>query len=122
MPAGRPTKYDPVKTLEATREYIEKYQTLGNEEVIPTIAGLSVHLKISRETIYDWAKDEKKERFSDIIGELMAKQELALMSGGLGGNFNPTITKLALTKHNYSDKQEIGGLGGGAVKFVVEHE
>ena len=139
MPGGRPTKYCPIETLAKTREYIRDYKTLGNEEVIPTIAGLAFHLKISRETIYAWAKegeqvpseDEQpssdridKSDFSDIVGELMAKQELILMNGGLKGVLNPTITKLALTKHNYTDKAEVGGIGGGAIKMthVTEYE
>ena len=118
MPGGRPTKYDPIETLAKTKEYIRDYRTLGNEEVIPTIAGLAFFLKVSRETIYAWAKEEEKHKFSDIVDDLMARQELALVNGGLGNTMNPTITKLALTKHGYSDKSEIGGIGGGAIKMV----
>jgi hypothetical protein len=32
---------------------------------------------------------------------------MLLIDGGLIGDFNPTITKLMLTKHGYSDKQEV---------------
>ena len=29
-----------------------------------------------------------------------------LINGGLGGDFNPAISKLMMAKHNYSDKIE----------------
>ena len=118
MPGGRPPKYHPIETLAKTREYVRDYKTLGNEEVIPTIAGLAFFLKVRRETIYAWAKEEEKHEFSNIVADLMSKQEFVLMNEGLKGNINPTLTKLALTKHGYSDKSEIGGLGGGAIKMV----
>ena len=37
----------------------------------------------------------------------MELQEDLLKEGGLIGDFNSTIAKLFLTKHGYSDKQEI---------------
>ena len=118
MPGGRPSKYCPIETLAKTREYIRDYMSLGNEEVIPTIAGLAFHLKVNRDTIYAWCKEEEKHEFSDIVAELMAKQEFVLINKGLKNETNPTITKLALTKHGYTDKAEIGGIGGGAIKMV----
>ena len=101
--AGRPTKYNKdilVKALEYTNTGYEE------EEPFPTIAGLALALNIARDTVYDWAKQDDKGDFSDIVEDLMAKQEIKLLSGGIRGNFNASITKLALTKHNYSDKQE----------------
>ena len=101
---ARPTKYNDdilVKSL----EYIQTYKDIDGQ-VIPTIAGLSLFLCISRDTVYDWADQPEKEAFSDIVSDLMASQELKLMNSGLNGDFNPSITKLALTKHNYTDKVE----------------
>ena len=37
----------------------------------------------------------------------MAKQEKTLVNGSLRGEMNPAISKMMLTKHGYSDKQEI---------------
>ena len=115
MPAGRPTLYTP-ELIDKACEYLEVYEK-ELKEAIPSIAGLAVYLHISRETVHTWAKDEGKEEFSDICKELMAKQELKLSSKGLTGDFNSTITKLMLTKHNYSDSVK------GAIAITeVSHE
>ena len=100
---ARPSKYTP-EMLARAREYIEVYEKL--DEVMPSIAGLSVYLKIARETIYAWSAEEGKGEFSDIVTELLSKQELKLSNGGLKGELNASITKLMLTKHGYSDKVE----------------
>lgn len=105
MPAGRPSKYTP-ELLEKCREYIEGGWE-ENREVIPSIAGLAVKLKVSRETLHTWANDEDKHEFSDIYKELMATQELTLLNGGLSGAFSGPITKLVMHKHGYTDKQEV---------------
>lgn len=107
MPVGRPTKYNQ-ELVDRAQAYVDDFtpdakNPLG--EVVPTIAGLACVLKISRETIYDWSKCAEKRRFSDIVGEIMVKQEKMLFRGGLNGDYNASITKLALTKHGYSDKQ-----------------
>jgi len=34
-------------------------------------------------------------------------QHRGLVNGGLSGKFNPAITKMMMTKHGYSDKQEL---------------
>jgi hypothetical protein len=49
----------------------------------------------------------------------MQKQEKGLLKGGIEGTYNSTITKLMLTKHNYSDKQEtaLTGADGGPVQL-----
>lgn len=106
MPAGRPTLYCPA-ILELTRLYIDNYQEHG--DAIPSIAGLALILGIRRETIHVWCGEEGKEEFSNIIEQLLAKQEQVLISQGLKGTYNATITKLILTKHGYSDKQETIG-------------
>jgi len=100
---GRPTRYNK-SILEKANSYISgEYE---KEEVIPTIAGLSLHLDISRDTVYDWSSQDDKREFSDIVSKLMAWQEVKLTNGGITGNFNASITKLMLTKHGYTDKQE----------------
>lgn len=108
MPAGRPTKYND-EILFKAREYLDGFVKVKKDadEVIPTIAGLSIFLKIDRTTVYDWADQDDKKEFSNIVKELMAKQELTLMNKGLTGAFNPNITKLALTKHGYRDKADL---------------
>jgi F0F1-type ATP synthase gamma subunit len=95
------------------QENAEKgYQMYENKLVvkIPTIEGLALYLHISRDTIYDW--ETKYKEFSDIIGELRAKQADRLMNNGLSGDYNSTIAKVLLTKHGYRDSQELTGKDG----------
>lgn len=104
MAGGRPSIYTP-ELLAKARDYVENYADYG--DLIPSIAGLACELKISRDTCHTWAKDEDKPEFSDIVRDISQYQERKLLSGGLSGDFNPTIAKLIMSKHGYSDKQEI---------------
>lgn len=115
--AGRPSKYTE-ELLEKARAYVEGgYENEGHE--IPSIAGLSVVLGISRDTIYDWQKQDDKAEFSDLMDLLLSRQELVCMSKGLNGKFNSTITKLVLAKHGYHDKIEAGFDPDKPAKFVL---
>jgi hypothetical protein len=102
MITGRPTKLTDA-LIEKAAKYATKDYMLQSE-VIPTIEGLAVYLDVSRSTIYNW-KTENRD-FLDILDGLMARQAKELFSNGLTGDFNPTITKLILTKHGYSDRVE----------------
>lgn len=106
MPGGRPTKYTPELLVKA-HAYVDNDEDGGWEffgDLIPSHAGLAVTIEISRDTLYDWGADPKKEEFSDILAKCNITQERKLLNGGLGGDFNPQITKLALGKQGYSDK------------------
>ena len=100
-PVGRPSEL--FETLEKAKEYLyggyEKF-----DEVIPSIAGLACYAGKGRNTIYDYASQNKE--FSNILEALLALQESKLINRSLTGDFNPTITKLILSKHGYSDKVE----------------
>jgi hypothetical protein len=113
MPAGRPTEYSP-EILNKVREYIDScsddMQVMGDDKKtvvltvnLPTIEGLAYHLKLHKDTIYAWRKDEDKREFSDLIEELLAKQAKELVNKGLSGRYNPTIAKVLLTKHGYRE-------------------
>lgn len=121
MPGGRPTDYTP-EIVQKARDYINgDWINLGHK--IPSVARLSIHLNLSRTTIYDWASQEGKEEFTHILNELQAMQEFTLIENGLDGTFNSAIAKLVLGKHGYHEKldHEHGGEGGGPVKtnFLV---
>ncbi len=115
---GRPSLLNQ-ELLQKAKEYIDRFSSsvVDKEEdamrleVIPSVAGLALHLGISRTTIYDWVKEEGeceyKAEFSDTLERLKALQEAALINGGLQGRFNANIAKLALANHGYSDKQEV---------------
>lgn len=100
---GRPSKYNN-QILLKTREYIDNYKEI--KEAVPTIAGLANYLKTSKDILYDWSKQKDKEQFSYLLNELLQKQEQLLCTYGLISKFNPTITKLMLSKHGYHDRPE----------------
>lgn len=112
---ARPTKYNK-DILSKAKDYLTHYKEF---EPVPSIAGLAVYLEISRETVRDWASQEDKQEFSGIVEQVMTKQELELLRGGLQGEYNASITKLMLTKHQYSDKTESTLQGPGGTSLGV---
>ena len=103
--AGRPSEYTDDK-LELALMYLEGgWEEQG--DVVPQVAGLALAMGVHRDTCYEWASHDDKEIFSDIFCKVQALQERGLVNQGLSGNFNPAITKMMLTKHGYSDKQEV---------------
>lgn len=107
---GAPTKYSD-SVLETAADYVVNFSDYG--DAIPSVVGLAVALETHRDTIYAWAKDEDKADFSDIVKRLATNQERKLLNGGLDNSFNPTIAKLLLGKHGYSDKSETDITSGG---------
>ncbi len=101
--AGRPSKYNE-EILVKAKEYVENHKDYG--DVVPNVAGLCCELGINKVTAYDWAKQPSKLAFSNTLDELQQKQERLLLSGGLSGDNNASITKLMLCNHGYSDKAE----------------
>ena len=101
---GRPTKYSQ-KLLRRTYEYLNNYSKLGHK--IPTKAGLSLYLGVSKDAIHEWKSHKDKQAFGHAIQELESFQEQELVDKGLDSTFNSTITKLCLaTNHGYSDKPQ----------------
>ena len=123
-PGGRPTKYNP-EIIRKTKEYLGNWQSLGHK--VPSIAGLSQVIDVSRERIAIWRQDKNKVEFSRILKRLAADQEAALLNNGLDGTFNSAITKLVLSKHGYTDNPQANqGSGGITVNVnrggvVLEH-
>jgi len=100
---GRPTKYND-EIVAAAWDYISNYKVY--DDCIPSHAGMACVLKLNKSTLYDWADDPEKE-FSNILAACNQAQERILLNGGLSNEFNSAITKLALGKQGYSEKQEI---------------
>lgn len=103
---GRPTKCTD-ELLTKAKQYLLDWDTKLNE-AIPSIASLAVYLGISRESCMEWKRNpnanENYSHFAYIIQNIMALQEATLLTNGLKGSYNSTITKLILSKHGYSDK------------------
>jgi len=104
MPAGRPSEYSN-EVLEIANAYLDNFK-LEHQHAIPSLVGLAKILRKSRECLYNWARDEDKKEFSDILEQINTYQEFELINGGLTGELNSNITKLALGKHGYSDKAD----------------
>ncbi len=99
---GRPSKF--AESLAKAKEYLMGgYETVG--DVVPSVAGLACYLGGSRKTVYEWVKESTD--LSDTLEGILAMQENKLINKGLNGDFNPTITKLMLANHGYSEKQEV---------------
>lgn len=113
---ARPTDYTP-ELLEKARQYKAIWKELG--DVVPSVVGLCDYIEISKSTAYDWASQPNKKEFSDILGEIASKQERELINGSLKGDLNANISKLMMTKHGYSDKQETDVTSGGE-KLTVQ--
>jgi len=116
----RPTKYSK-EILDKSKEYLlierpcdDIITKVGKvREVIPTIEGLALFIDIARSTIYDWvSQDEGKEEFSDIVSQVLEKQGLGLVNGGLDNTFNSKIASVILSKHGYREAKEITGADG----------
>lgn len=122
--AGRPNLYTQ-ELLELARDYAVNYGT-KYKDIIPTISGLARVLKCTRPTLHRWEgeKDAEHAAIGEVMREIKNEQERVLLNGGLSGAFNSTITKLILSKHNYSDKSTIdhtssdGTMGNISVSFV----
>jgi hypothetical protein len=120
---GRPTKYRGAETLKKGRDYLDqcvperirrtvrksptseshKYYVQPN---LPTMAGLSLYLGISRSTLYEWKNIYPD--FSDLLERLLAEQEETLINYGLSGEFNASIVKLILcVRHGYREQHTV---------------
>ena len=122
MKTGRPSDYTE-EVLNIARDYVDNFRSEYGH-AIPSVVGLAKILRKSRECLYNWARDEEKKDFSDILENINTSQEFELVNGGLTNELNSNITKLVLGKHGYSDKQDqqITGKDGGAIenKWIVE--
>ena len=109
MPAGRPTEYNYEELQPLVREYLlecvdtdeDRENKIKKNVRIPTIEGLCLKLKISKDTLYAW--ENKHKEFSYDIDEVRQRQAERLLNKGLSGDYNPTIAKVLLTKHGYRE-------------------
>lgn len=103
MTVGRPKKLTP-ELMEEARKYLSEMD-ISIHTLLPTIEGLAIALHISRDTVYEWEKENKD--FSDIVNQLRADQGQKLIQNALLGKYNATIAKLILSgKHGYVEKTE----------------
>lgn len=108
MAWGRPTEYTEEMVTKAKAYLASCVDVQVDEKTLkvklPTIEWLAIELGIHKDTVYDWK--EKYPEFSDVIATVMHKQAEWLINNGLSWAYNPTIAKVLLTKHWYTDKIE----------------
>ena len=120
---GRPPKYGP-GMIEKAQQFLdscvdEEREIMNADKLttrlvvnIPTIAGLALHLGVSRDTIQVWGKEHKE--FSVIYEKLVGEQERRLNQKGLSGDYNSRFAQFLLSaKHGYREKTDTDVTSGG---------
>lgn len=81
----------------------DEYITVPNE--LPTISKFARSIKVSKSTIYEWAKEHKE--FSDTLQEVSELYKEFLNDNALAGYYNPIYSKfVAINTTDMKDKQE----------------
>ena len=112
---GRPSKYNP-EIQKLADDYVDSHglynEVTGSDgkkimmvNSIPSVAGLALELKISRETVYQWGKTYSQ--FSDTLERLNSKQQQFLLHHGLTKNYDSSFAKfISVNLTNWRDKVE----------------
>ena len=102
---GRPSKLTDA-VIEQAWKYLSDTASISPRAggMIPTKEKLALTLKVSRQTLDNWAGDSSD--FLDILNTLEQIQADTLLQHGLLGTYNSTIAKLMLSKHGYIEKSE----------------
>jgi len=117
MVGGRPTKLNN-ELIEDAKKFLTTFD-VSVATLLPTIEGLALYLHISRETVYEWEKEN--EEFSDIVKELRSRQAEKLIQNALANRYNASIAKLILSgKHGYVEKTEVDQNISGGVSISAE--
>lgn len=116
---GRPREYQSVDDFNAkVEEYFKEIEDANEESMrkfgklcrAPNIAGLCLHLEISKETFYNYAKrvDGKNQSFVDSIKRAsQALESYKLEKASLGQLKEITTIFDLKNNHGYVDKQEL---------------
>lgn len=85
---------------------------------IPSIVGLARHIGVVTRTLYNWSEHPEHVELLHTIEAVKEFQHFAALNGSIVGDLNPVISKLVLSNHGYSDKQqtELTGAGQGPVE------
>lgn len=110
---GRPTKYNK-EIQEKAEYYLDNHHKRAIGDVVPSISSLAYYLCVTDVTVHNWRA--KHEDFKYVADRVVQKQHIALLNGGLTNALNPTIVKLMLSNHGYSEKQQVSHSVDNSVK------
>lgn len=102
--------------VDEAKEYLDGAY-LGNGEMIPTQAGLSLHLHVSKATLRNWEDQESNTvltEWREVMDRLRALQEVKVLNGALSKELDSQTSRLILqTNYGYNEKQSIDHTSGG---------
>ena len=101
---GRPSKYTGDKDIvPKVYEFIEECK---EKEILPSKAGLGLHLGVTKETIHSWCNNHPE--FLSAIKKVEQFQEQMLMNESFMNGKNATMAIFLLkNNHGYKDKTEV---------------
>lgn len=110
-PIGRPSTYRSTMVQKAIDYANGGYAK--QKRAVPTIEGFAKVAGVALQTIYRWG--EAHPEFRDALDYIKSEQREILISHGLCGDFNPTITKLILSAnhgmHERTETEHDGSVG-----------
>jgi hypothetical protein len=104
-PVGRPSKYDP-KYIDEVDIYLAT--TGQGQQHMPKIESFAIRIGVSKNTLYEWAKEHKE--FQDALGRILLFQGERLIDDGIygGKEVNATIVKLLLqNNHGMKERNDV---------------
>jgi len=125
---GQPIKY----TDRVRRDLLSRLEAYIAENEYPTMPKFCVINRISKQRIYEWAKDEKLnseskplgEYFTELIKQMNDKQESFIEENAMKGNIAPSfaIFKLKQNSIGWTDKADIGVTGDMSISIGLPPE
>lgn len=107
---GRPSKLTK-QLLQKAWEYVERADNMNVNVLLPTKERLALELGINKDTLYQWAQENKD--FSDVCHTLDLIQADKAMQNGLMGRYQPAITAIVLSRHGYVRQEQTDVTSGG---------
>jgi len=86
-------------------KYLRDTENMSANTLLPTIDGLALYIKIHRDTVYQWEKEDPD--WADFLDELRATQAEKLIQNGLMGRYNAPMSKMLLSKHGYVEQSSV---------------
>lgn len=107
---GRPSEFSEDYIYRA-HEYLEQCKDTFNDKgkikvSLPTIEGFALFLGVSKVSLYEWEKGNK--RFMNALSKIRDEQKKKLIDMGLSGDYNSTIAKLILSSnHGMKERSDL---------------